>query len=203
MARKVIHFGWDDCYRIQVLRYAGYHVDDCRSLENLAKDLQRDPPVHLVVISEDDWRDLPQAAEVARCYTTAPLILFRRTQHRVDESMFDRVFSCLAPPDVWLSQIAELIETRESPNRQPERSGLQTQTGTLLAPAPPEEENSSSIACVFDQVRISGRDQIYLIVRINPDNSSADLVQLTGKFEVERGVSIATLVRAGDRSQSS
>jgi hypothetical protein len=128
--------------------------------------------------------------------------MFRRTQHRVDESQFDRVYSGLAPPDLWLSQIAELIAIRGAPDQLIERSGAQFQTSNLIATTTNEVEDFSTMASLFDRVRVRGREELYLIVRIHPDGSSADLVQLTGKCEVEHGVCIATLERVSERPRS-
>jgi len=41
MAAKILHFGWDDCYRLQVLRVAGYDVLESETLAELCDHLQR------------------------------------------------------------------------------------------------------------------------------------------------------------------
>lgn len=198
MTYKVIHFGWDDCYRIQVLRYAGYEVRDCQSIENLGEELQCDAPPDLIVISEDDSRSLPQTTAMVRSHTKAPLILFRRTQNMIDESIFERVFPCLAPPELWLSEVEEVIGKREAHDM---RDTLQTHTGTLIAEAAIECENFPKSASVFDRVRVRGREELFLVVRISPDGSSVDLVQLAGTFEVERGIPLTSLERVNERNR--
>lgn len=110
MADQVVHFGWDDCYRVQVLQSAGYEVKVSACLEGLCLELQHNERVVIVVVSEDDRRSAEQAAEVVRRYCTAPLILFWRNQNRLDESKFDRVFASFVQPQVWLDETAALIE---------------------------------------------------------------------------------------------
>ena len=38
----VIHFGWDDGYRVQALQAAGYDVRESLSLDALRRDVERD-----------------------------------------------------------------------------------------------------------------------------------------------------------------
>lgn len=110
MAARVIHFGCDDCYRIRVLRSAGFEVRESQSIADLGIDLQRDEGLDAVFMSEDLGHDLEQAAEVARRFTQAPLVLFRRSTRILDISKFDKVYSSLVPPWVWLGETAALIE---------------------------------------------------------------------------------------------
>ncbi len=109
MAARVLHFGWDDCYRIQVLRQAGYTVAEADSLEMLDLDLQRDPPVDAVILSDDDGNSMELAARVVRRRSAAPIILFRRSQRPLDERNFDLVFLSFVPPQIWLAETAALI----------------------------------------------------------------------------------------------
>lgn len=111
MAAKVIHFGWDDCYRVPVFRSIGLEVWEAETLEDLCSGLQRGEKVDAVVLSEDDREVTERAAVVVRQLSSAPLILFRRFHDGLDESRFDRVFGPLAPPEQWLVQTAEMIAT--------------------------------------------------------------------------------------------
>jgi len=63
---RVVHVGWDDCYRVQVLRSAGLDVKEARGLDELLADLQRLDHVDLVVVSEDTDSAPEQAAEAVR-----------------------------------------------------------------------------------------------------------------------------------------
>jgi hypothetical protein len=109
MAARVIHFGWDDCYRVPVFRTIGLEVWEVESLDDLSFDLQHGERVDAIVVSEDDRETTRLAAAVVRRYSTAPLILFRRFHDGLDESGYDRVFAPMVPPEQWLLQAAEVI----------------------------------------------------------------------------------------------
>lgn len=108
MAARVLHFGYDDCYRVQVLRSAGYAVTEAMTLPTLERDLQLEQ-VQAVILSEDGPRIAERAADIVRQRSPAPVILFRRSLSDLDEGKFDQVYSCYVPPPVWLSRTAELI----------------------------------------------------------------------------------------------
>jgi len=109
MAARVIYFGWDDCCRIPVLRAAGIEVREVKSLDELSAVLQNHEPVLAVLVSEHTDQSAVQAAEMWRRCSRAPLVLFRRSQQAIDEETFDKVYSCLTPPDVWLRETLSLI----------------------------------------------------------------------------------------------
>jgi hypothetical protein len=105
---KVIHFGSDDCHRVQVLRQAGYEVCESESLERLPLDLEGDG-VDAVIVSEVEPRCAEKVAILVRQHSGAPLILFRCPSVAHDESRFDRVYDSLVPTADWLSETAELV----------------------------------------------------------------------------------------------
>lgn len=109
MAAKILHFGWDDCHRVQLLRVAGFAVMESETLEELCDHLQRGKPVDAVILSEAAPRTIQQAAAIVRTHCAAPMILFRRTLRQLDESSFDQVFAWFIPPPEWLEKTAELI----------------------------------------------------------------------------------------------
>jgi hypothetical protein len=109
VAARVLQFGWDDCYRGQVLKYAGYSVIRAENLYSLTRDLQIGPNFDAVVMSEEDSRTTEKAAEVVRRHSKAPVILFRRLSVDIDESKFDQVFKGFVAPEAWLARTAELI----------------------------------------------------------------------------------------------
>ena len=127
MAARVIHFGCDDCYRIEVLRSAGFEVRESQSIADLGIDLQRDDGLDAVFMSEDLGHDLEQAAEVARQYTQAPLVVFRRSSEPIDISKFDKVYSSLVPPWIWLRETAALIEQSRALRKESARLRHETQ----------------------------------------------------------------------------
>lgn len=109
MTARVIHFGWDHCHRVQVLRAAGYEVREALSLETLELDLERDGQVDAVVLSEDERQSVERACEIARSRSSGPVIVFRRSLRELDERKFDLVYPWVVSPHVWLAEAAELI----------------------------------------------------------------------------------------------
>lgn len=111
MSFRIIYFGWNDCYRVQVLRSAGYEVKELTCLGGLIRELRNDLRVDLVIVSEGDMRSTEQAAELVQRYRVAPVVLFRRNQNILDETRFTRVLSSFIEPRVWLREIAAVIES--------------------------------------------------------------------------------------------
>jgi hypothetical protein len=111
MAARVLHFGWDECYRVQVLRSVGLEVKESDSLDRLSLDLKGNKPIDAVVVSEDDCRSAERVADLVRRHCAAPLILFRRHGDGLDQSKFDRVYASFAPPQVWVGETTALIES--------------------------------------------------------------------------------------------
>jgi hypothetical protein len=109
LAARVLQFGWDDCYRGQVLQRAGYLVTKAETLESLRCNLEMAGNVDAVFVSEDSPQTTEQAAEVVRRHSKAPVILFRRLSVNIDESKFDQVYQGFVAPPVWLARTAELI----------------------------------------------------------------------------------------------
>lgn len=106
MAERIIHFGLDDCYRVQVLRAAGYDVRQARSLIEVRTDLNRGNGVAAVIVLSDEARTAEEAATLAG---NTPVILFRRGTRTIDERKFDCILDCTVSPAIWLSQLAEVI----------------------------------------------------------------------------------------------
>jgi hypothetical protein len=134
MAARVIHFGWDDCCRIPVLRAAGFEVREVKSLDELSAALQNDEPVNALLLSEDTEQSAVQAAEMWRRSSSAPLILFRRALRAIDERTFDKVYSCLTPPDVWLRETVAFITRRD--NLRLDRVPVQGEAAGVLSSSP-------------------------------------------------------------------
>jgi hypothetical protein len=126
-------FGWDDCYRVPVLRGAGFEVIESKSLDELSADLQRNREVDAVIVSEDIEPTEEQAADMVRRAALSPVILFRRSRRRIDESKFDKVYTYKTPPDVWLNETAVLIAKgyklkAEAPRLPAEETEVQAKT---------------------------------------------------------------------------
>jgi hypothetical protein len=108
-AATVIHFGSDDCFRVPLLRGAGYEVHEPSSLENLKIHLLRKGEVDAVILSGVEPAFAEKAASLVRQRSAAPLILFRHPDVAVEESRFDRVFSWSMPEAQWLFETAVLV----------------------------------------------------------------------------------------------
>lgn len=106
---KVLHFGWDDCYRVRVLRAAGFEVIEAKSLDELGFELQKNRKVDAVIVSEDIVPTEERVVDMVRRSSLAPVILFRRSQRVIDESQFDKVYTYKTLPEVWLNETAVLI----------------------------------------------------------------------------------------------
>jgi hypothetical protein len=141
MAARVIHFGCDECYRIPVLKSAGYVVYEPQTLDELSIDLLQNGPVDAVIISEDDRKITERAMVVAREHSTAPLVLFRRSSADLNEILCDRVFSPGVRPEEWLPVTAELIaQCRQAREHS---AGLREQSQQLRFDAKSVREQSS------------------------------------------------------------
>jgi len=107
---RVLHFGPDDCDRVQELRDVGYDVCVSHSLNQLQSQLEGPEAIHAVMVEEGNPRSTRQAATLVRRRTAAPLILFRRTEVPLNLKRFDRVYSHSEPARHWLFDTAVLVE---------------------------------------------------------------------------------------------
>ena len=111
MTAKLIHFGWDGCYRIGVLRSMGFEVIESQTLADLEAELRGSPHYDAVVLSEVQDTELARVLTVARGDTRAPMVLFRRNSwDQLDEKQFDVVVGELVNSVEWLRAIALVIE---------------------------------------------------------------------------------------------
>lgn len=150
MTARLIHYGWDDCYRVQVLRSAGFEVQEAASLDMLDLHLQSDEKVNAVIVSEENRPSTERALEIVRRRSLAPVILFRRNEPDVDKNSFDRVYSWCVPPAEWLAQTAELIAKGR---------GLREQSARLVreAQAVTEETRRQGSRSAHERSRIALR----------------------------------------------
>jgi len=111
MTTSIIHFGWDHCYRIGVLRSIGFEVRESYALAELESELGGASRYDAVLLSEDPDTDLAAILSVVRGKTSAPVVLFRRNwRDDIDEKQFDVVVGTLVKPVEWLRAIALAIE---------------------------------------------------------------------------------------------
>lgn len=109
MAARVIHFGVDQCYRLSVLRRAGYDVDRCGSLIQLCEVLEFAGEADAVMVNDSDGSVPPQAISLARTRTSAPIILFPNSSRIYRTADIDLVVPSFTPPEEWLLDLANLI----------------------------------------------------------------------------------------------
>src|SRR5215469_6995503 len=108
MAARVIHFGMDYCYRLKVLRRAGYEIDACSNLIEFRTALKSDTDAVMV---NDSAGNVPlQAFSPARFHTAAPIILFPDSERAYQTDEIDLVVPSFTPPEDWLLNLATFIE---------------------------------------------------------------------------------------------
>jgi len=129
-AATVVHFGWDDCHRVQTLQAAGYEVRESVSLDKLKLDVERDD-VDAVIVSEAEPDSTERAAVLVRQHSGAPLILFRRSIAALNISRFDRVYSSFIAPPFWLFETAVVV--MQSRSLRAESKRLRRETEALRA----------------------------------------------------------------------
>ena len=108
MAASVVHFGDDVCFRLPVLRSAGYTVAECDSLEMLTAALARNPDA--VLLEAEPLAPMRDAAVLVRSSSRAALILFCNETGRPVPDEFDLVIPSLTAPEQWLDKIAALLQ---------------------------------------------------------------------------------------------
>jgi hypothetical protein len=129
---RIIHFGKDDCHRVNVLRSAGYAVEDCRTLRAFREALAADRKPDAVFITEREDNLQGDAVSLSKSCSSAPLVLFRRSNSDLGEESFDLVIDSLTPPTHWLGEIGDLIvRGREvETGRSQTRSEARSETGS-------------------------------------------------------------------------
>lgn len=107
MAATIVHFGEDTCFRLPVLRSAGYRVEACGSLDILSGLL--DLETEAVTLEDAPSELVRKAVTLTRTRTRASLVLFRNETHPIEADGFDLVIPALTAPEDWLKEIAELL----------------------------------------------------------------------------------------------
>lgn len=109
MAARIIHFGIDECYRLKVLRRAGYEVDDCRNFIQFRSALDCEIAADAVILNDSQGSVPLTAIPLARSRTTAPIILFPYSRRSYLWEQVDLVVPSFTPPKDWLLDFANLI----------------------------------------------------------------------------------------------
>lgn len=108
-AAHVLHVGSDLLHRTLVLRTAGYAVDECGTLPEMAAWFLEGHRTDVVCISEEPHRPAEGAIVLARTYSIAPVVLFRSADHTYLQKSWDLDFPPLTRPEVWLNDLAQLL----------------------------------------------------------------------------------------------
>jgi hypothetical protein len=121
MARvRAVYYDADDTdLRAAVLRAAGYEVDECFSLRELADCLKADQSTDLVCIADTRDRPAEGALALARGSSRAPIVLFGSTGHHCSQRSWDLEIEPLTAPSEWLEDIAELLAETRVGSRKP------------------------------------------------------------------------------------
>ena len=109
MTPFLIHIGVDECYRVPVLKEAGFLVAECPSVRRLKCALVQLPEPDAVALAESGEID-EKAVSLVQSSCTAPLILFQGRDRCVETAGFDLVVQPLTDPRVWLKDLACVIE---------------------------------------------------------------------------------------------
>jgi CRP/FNR family transcriptional regulator len=145
MTARIVHFGIDDFDRLRALRDAGYSVNSCDSLPELQSFLSSNEHIDAVAITESSGGTPADVLTFIRAGSDAPLILFKGWNSNANESEFNLVVPVLAPPDMWLKEIAALAEQSrtkraKSPLLRQESRSLREEGGAALEEPPKETE---------------------------------------------------------------
>lgn len=106
MTRCLVHFGVDTCFRLPVLRRAGFEIAECDSLEMLSRALALHPDA--VVMEEDPAAITERVIALTRSQSGVPLILFA-AEPRLTKAAVDLIIPAFTTPDLWLEEIRVLI----------------------------------------------------------------------------------------------
>jgi hypothetical protein len=163
MAALLLHFGMDDCYRVPLLRRAGYAVEECHSVRRLHSALIQFPEPDAVAIAEDDEIEPDEAVSLVRSHCTSPLVLFQAANPTFQTSEFNLVVPSLTDPQEWLNGIASLIAESRAVRERSRR--LREASASLRAEAVAAQDKSrfeyersrQEVARNVDLIRGGGR----------------------------------------------
>ena len=94
MAALDIHFGVDDCYRLRVLRRAGYATRSAAVSSSFENVLDSEGDADAVMVNDSKGFVPLQVISVVRSRTSAPIILFPETGRTYETDEIDLVVPC-------------------------------------------------------------------------------------------------------------
>lgn len=120
LAPTIVYFGRDNCFRLPILRSAGYTVETCDSLDQLAILASK---AEVVTLGEKPEVPIREVLALTRARSRAPVILFRNDSEAAIPKGIDLLIPALTAPEDWLKQIAGLLQ--QSRTRRAESPVLQ------------------------------------------------------------------------------
>lgn len=111
---RFVHVGEDVCFRVAVLRGAGFQVDVCISAVQLRDVLLYRGETDAILIPDHDGEISEEILHLIRGCSSAPVVLFRSSNRDYPKAWFDLVIPVLSRPAEWLRDIAEVTESTES-----------------------------------------------------------------------------------------
>lgn len=110
---RIVHVGEDICYRVPVLRRAGFKVDVCISTDQLSDNLFNRPETDAILISDPGREISEEILRRIRGCSSAPIVLFQSSSRDYPNAWFDLVIPVLSRPVEWLRDIAKVTEPTE------------------------------------------------------------------------------------------
>lgn len=105
--------------RADVLRAAGYELEECCSLIQLAQRLKANQSTEVVFVADTWDKPAEGALALARGLSVAPIVLFGAAGHHYIHRCWDLEVEPLRSPREWLADIAELLAATRMASRKP------------------------------------------------------------------------------------
>jgi hypothetical protein len=106
-AARIVHFGHDECHRLDVLRQAGYEATLCLSEPELVQQVEAVAPV-AVLFPRVPAK--PQNIRELRNRTDIPFVVFTGSMRMAEAGSFDLVIEPVTRPEEWLERLAGVIQ---------------------------------------------------------------------------------------------
>jgi hypothetical protein len=103
----LVHFGFDQCFRVRVLESAGFQVADCDSLDALSLQLMQEPKA--LLLEDEPVPQIDCAISLSKSYPELPVVYFRCLPDIPVTRSKDLVIPSFTPPELWLREIRQLV----------------------------------------------------------------------------------------------
>lgn len=115
---RIVHVGEDICYRVSVLRRAGFKVDVCISADQLSDNLFNRTKADAILITDPGREVSEKTLRRIRGCSSAPIVLFQSSSRDYPNAWFDLVIPVLSRPVEWLRDVAKVTEPTECASSQ-------------------------------------------------------------------------------------